>query len=96
MRVFNLSTLKRFWTKHPDSKTSLAAWYKLVEKAEWKNNESVKKQFSKARFVQDKIVFNICKNDYRLIVKVDYSFKAVFIKFLGTHKQYDKIDVNEL
>jgi mRNA interferase HigB len=96
MRVFNLSTLKRFWSKHPNAKIPLTAWYKLVDHADWKNHDSVKKQFGKARFVKDKIIFNICNNEFRLIVKVDYTFKAVFIKFLGTHKQYDKINVNEL
>lgn len=98
MRVIAKKTLRDFYENKDfaDSKNALEAWHKEVVKAVWKNTNDIKAKYRNASFVSDKVVFNICGNKYRLIVKVDYKFGGVFIKFIGTHEQYDKINVKDL
>jgi mRNA interferase HigB len=92
-------TLRRFAESrkgHSDYqalKTALDAWFHEAQKAEWKTPAEVKAQFKSASIVADRIVFNIKGNSYRLIVAADYLRKTLFIKWLGTHKDYDRIDV---
>lgn len=97
MRIYSRGTLQKFWIKYPDSKEQLLAWYNIISKNEFKNTNEIKVVFGSADYVKNgKIVFNICGNKYRLIVKINYSKHLVFILFVGTHKEYDKVDVNEL
>jgi mRNA interferase HigB len=95
MRVISKGTLKEFWS-HPnqaDSEGPLKAWYAEVVKADWKNPGDVKHQYASASVLKDsRLVFNIAGNKYRLVVKVHYQARIVFIRFIGTHKQYDEID----
>ena len=80
-----------------DSKSALDSWHYEVLKVEWDNPNKIKTQYKSASIVGDnKVVFNICGNKYRLIVKINYMAKIVFVKFIGTHKQYDKIKVEDL
>jgi mRNA interferase HigB len=80
-----------------DSKSALESWYKEVSKLEWSNPNEVKEMYRSASIVGDeKVVFNIAGNKYRLIVSINYYAKIVFVKFIGTHKQYDKINVEDL
>ncbi|GLK78050.1 hypothetical protein GCM10008171_33040 [Methylopila jiangsuensis] len=93
MQIIARRTLKAFWDVHPDAETPLAVWFKRVEKADWSGPQDVKDMFGSADFVaDDRVIFNIGGNKYRLIVRVSYPFKRVMIKFVGTHKEYDKIN----
>ena len=99
MRIIAKSTLRTFYAKpvYRDSQSALEAWHHEVLKAEWSNPNEIKTHYRSASIVGDnKVVFNICGNKYRLIVKINYPAKIVFIKFIGTHKQYDQIDIEEL
>lgn len=99
MRVIAKSTLRAFYEEpnYTDSQSALEAWHYEVLKAEWSNPNEIKAQYKSASIVgNNKVVFNICGNKYRLIVKINYFAGIVYIKFIGTHKQYDKIKVEEL
>ena len=99
VRIIARSTLTRFVKKMAGQreqrpvKAALDAWFHEVDKADWTNSAGVKKSYANASIVgSDRIVFNIKGNDYRLITAVDYKRKIVFIKWLGTHAAYDKVD----
>ncbi|MBF0293849.1 MAG: type II toxin-antitoxin system HigB family toxin [Magnetococcales bacterium] len=96
MRIIAKRTLRAFWERDPanlDCQASLAAWYALVEQADWKTPADVKIQFRHASLLKgNRIVFNIAGNKYRLVVKINYHYSVVYIRFVGTHDQYDQID----
>ncbi|WP_202949071.1 type II toxin-antitoxin system HigB family toxin [Billgrantia ethanolica] len=93
MRIIAIKYLRDFWRQHPDAKASLEAWVDEVKHAEWKDAHDIKAKYRSASPVGNKrVVFNIKGNDYRLIVAVAYRFGAVYIKFIGTHAEYDKVD----
>ena len=99
MRIIAFKTLKDFFEKpeYSDSEVSLRAWYHDIKTAEWKNSNELKKQYKNASIIgEGRVVFNIKGNDYRLVVAIDYEFQAIFIRFIGTHKQYDKIDAKTI
>jgi mRNA interferase HigB len=93
MQVIAKRTLKLFWTKHPQAEGPLRSWHAVVSRAEWKSPADVKTAFGVGvDFLRDnRIVFDVGGNKFRLIVHVAYPFKRVLIKFVGTHKEYDKI-----
>ncbi|AXI83660.1 type II toxin-antitoxin system HigB family toxin [Xylella taiwanensis] len=93
MRVIAKHHLVDYWTKHSDTEQPLKSWYDEVSKAEWKTPQDIKRQYASASFVaNNRVVFNIKGNTYRLIVAVAYRFGAVYIQFVGTHRQYDQVD----
>ncbi len=95
MRVISIKKLRDFWSKpeYKDSEHSLRAWYSEAKKANWKTPDDIKNQDRNASFLaNNRVVFNIKGNDYRLIVAIKYEFQIVYIRFIGTHKQYDKIN----
>lgn len=97
MRVIAKKTLKDFWEKHPDCEQQLKAWYQEAEDAKWKEPNDVKKDYPSASILEDnRVVFNIKGNHYRLIVKINYSYGMVWIRFAGTHAQYDKIEATKI
>ena len=99
MRIISKRTLKEFYeqSSYLDSKSALESWHHEVLRVVWNNPNEIKTQYKSASIVGDnKVVFNISGNKYRLIVKINYMAGIVFIKFIGTHKQYDKIKVEEL
>ncbi len=99
MRIISKKTLKDFYenSRYSDSKNALEAWYKEVLKLDWNNPNEIKEMYRSASIIGDeKVVFNIAGNKYRLIVKINYYAKIVFIKFIGTHKQYDKVNMEDL
>ena len=97
MRVIKKTTLQKFWNEFPDSQMALMAWFKEAEKAFWKSPSDIKRQYRSASIIADnRVVFNICGNKYRLVVKINYGYGMVYIRFLGTHKQYDKVNVEEV
>lgn len=95
MRIIAKRTLDRFWQRKgcEDAEHALKTWFEAVSKASWQNANQVKVMYGNASIIGNgRIVFNIAGNKYRLIVSVDYNFQLVFIKFVGTHKEYDKVD----
>jgi mRNA interferase HigB len=95
MRVIAKRTLREFWLRYPDAEEPLLAWYREVEKEDWSKPSEVKDKYRSASFVGDRVVFNIKGNDYRLVVKINYPYRVVYVRFVGTHKEYDEIDVEE-
>lgn len=97
MRVIAKSTLKTFWEKNPDSEQSLLIWYKVVIKADWKNFNEVKKQFGSCKILgNDRIIFKIKGNNYRLVVKISFENQIFWIRFIGSHKDNDSINAKEI
>ena len=95
MRVVAISTLRAFWESHPDAEKPLRSWYALVSRAIWKSPADIKDAYRNASFTgNNRVVFNIKGNDYRLVVLVRYDKGLLFVKFVGTHAQYDKIDAS--
>ncbi len=93
MKIITKRTLANAIEVHPEIKTSINLWIAKVKEANWEQPNDVNNDFSKARTIKNnRIVFNINKNDYRLIVQVNYPAKIVYIKFIGTHSAYDKIN----
>jgi mRNA interferase HigB len=94
VRIFSRSTLVEFWTKHPDAEAPLRLWFSIVDRAAWAGPADVRAVFGTADFVAgNRVVFNIKGNSYRLIAQVRYgpSF-LIFIRFVGTHAAYSRID----
>lgn len=100
MRIIALSTLKTFWSSssaYSDSVEPGLAWYRETLKADWASPNEVKAQFSSASILKDgRVVFNIAGNKYRLVVWINYAYRVVYIRFIGTHKQYDVIDAQTI
>ncbi|MBW8877699.1 MAG: type II toxin-antitoxin system HigB family toxin [Acidobacteria bacterium] len=96
MRVIALSTLKAFWEGNPacvDAKEPILAWYRHAVKADWASPTEVKAEFGRASILRDgRVVFNIAGNKYRLVVWINYVNRIVYVRFLGTHAQYDRVD----
>ena len=94
MQIIAKRTLRQFWEKYPQAEAPLRAWFSLVEGADWTGPASVKSGFgASVDFLADnRIVFDIAGNKYRLVVRVSYQYKRVMIKFVGTHADYDRID----
>lgn len=97
MRVIAKKILREFWIKHADSEEQLKAWYQEANEANWNHPKEIKKNYPSASFLADnRIVFNIKGNTYRLIVKVNYDYQMVWIRFIGTHAKYNKIDATKI
>jgi mRNA interferase HigB len=97
MRIIAKGTLRDFWGLFPDAEESLLAWYREVEKEDWDTPAKVKAKYRNASIVGDnRVVFNIKGNDYRLVVKINYEYRVVYVRFVGTHANYDKINVEEV
>jgi mRNA interferase HigB len=97
VRIIAKSALRNFWTKHRDAEQPLRAWYDEAKKGEWNNFQDIKKQFGSASIVgNDRVVFNIKGNDYRLVVLILFRRGKAFIRFVGTHREYDKIDAKNI
>lgn len=93
MRIFTKATLAKFWNTYPDAYPSLKTWFDVVEETDFKTPNEVIKLFKGADTVGNgRIVFNICRNKYRMVAKFEYDRGFVFVRFLGTHKEYDKIE----
>ena len=93
MRIISRKTLREFWEKHSDAQPPLQAWYFDVKHSRWKSPADIKNIYRNASFLSDnRVVFNIKGNKYRLVAAVQYDVGIVYIRFVGTHKDYDKID----
>ena len=97
MRVISRKTLREFWEKHPDARQPLQAWYADVKHAYWNKPSDIKSNYRNASFLSNnRIVFNIKGNTYRVIVVVLYKHGRVYIRFVGTHKEYDHINAETI
>jgi len=96
-RILAKSTLREFWDKHPDSEQYLKTWYDTAMNSDWKTPNDVKQSYASANILKDsRIVFNIKGNSYRLVVKFNFDHQMAFIRFIGSHSDYDKIDANSI
>jgi mRNA interferase HigB len=94
-RIFSKSTLRSFWEKHPESEQYLKTWYDTAMTSDWKNPTDIKKAYATASILKNsRVVFNIKGNSFRLVVKFNFEKQWAFIRFIGTHPEYDKIDAN--
>ena len=95
MPVISKAVLVEFWHKHPASKQAFQTWFEDASHTQWKTPQDIKLRYASASFVAtNRVVFNIKGNDYRLVVAVAYRFAALYIKFVGTHAEYDAIDAS--
>lgn len=93
MRVISKKALREFWQKHSECEQQLKAWYEEAEDAVWQSPSAIKREYPSASFLENnRVVFNIKGNKYRLVVKINYKYGIVWIRFIGTHAEYDKID----
>lgn len=96
-RIFAKSTLRKFWLKHADSEQYLKTWYDTVMQSNWNDPTDVKNTYSNASILKNgRIVFNIKGNSYRLVSKINFEKQWLFVRFIGTHTEYDKIDANTI
>jgi mRNA interferase HigB len=97
VRVIAKRALRDFWEKHADTEQQLKAWYNEAEQANWKSPNDIKKDYPSASILEDnRMVFNIKRNNYRLIVRINYKYGVVWIRFVGTHAEYDKVDATKI
>ena len=97
MRVVARKTLREFWKRFPESELALKAWFAEAERAKWSTPGEIKAQYRSASILKNsRVVFNICGNKYRLVVKISYKIGIVLIRFIGTHKEYDVINAEEV
>ena len=97
MNIVAFRTLRAFYEKHEDCEQKLKAWFREAEKAKWENPNQIKGEYPSASILNDnRAVFNIKGNNYRLIVKISYEYEMVWIRFIGTHAEYDKINANTI
>jgi mRNA interferase HigB len=97
VRIISKKILREFWEKHSDSIQQLKSWFQETSVADWKSPRQIKKDYPSASFLADnRVVFNIKGNKYRLIVKINYDYSMVWVRFIGTHAEYDKIDASKI
>ena len=96
-RIIAKKTLREFWEKHADSEQYLKTWHETAKNSNWNSPNDVKDTYINASVLKDsRVVFNIKGNSYRLIVKFNYDRQWAFIRFIGTHAEYDKINVDTI
>ena len=94
MRIIAKRTLREFWRRHADAEQPLLAWFREVRQADWDTPAKVKARYPSASIVADnRVVFNVKGNDYRLVVKINYGHRTVYVRFVGTHAEYDGVNV---
>ncbi len=97
MRIFSKRTLREFWERHPDAASALDEWYRRASREDWIAPGGVTALWPRASIVgRDRVVFRIKGNGYRLVVRVFYPGRQVFIRFIGTHAEYDRINAKEV
>ena len=103
MIVIGTNVVERYFADHGGhrgikaARSQYEAWLDIVARAEWRNPEDVKASYPKASILKaSRVVFNIKGNDYRLVVKINYAYRVVYVRFIGTHAKYDEIDVEEV
>jgi mRNA interferase HigB len=93
VRIIARKSLREFWERHPDAEQALKAWYHDAKQAEWTSPYDIRQMYATASIVaNNRVVFNIRGNHYRLVVAINYAYQVVYIRFIGTHPEYDQID----
>ncbi|MCB0104521.1 MAG: type II toxin-antitoxin system HigB family toxin [Caldilineaceae bacterium] len=97
MHIISLKKLRSFWELHPNAEQPLRAWHAIARRAQWHTPADIRAVYGSASFVgNNRVVFNIKGNDYRLIVLAEYGKGKLFIRFVGTHTEYDRIDASTI
>ncbi len=97
MRIIAKRPLREFWRRYPDAERPLETWYNEVKREIWDTPHDLKAKYPKARLIgSGRVIFDIGNNQFRLIVRVNYQYHQVYIRFIGTHAEYDLIDANEV
>jgi mRNA interferase HigB len=97
MRIIALKTLRVFWEQHPDAEQALLAWYHDARRAAWRTPAEIKDVYRNASFVgRNRVVFNIKGKDYRVVVAIHYPHGIVYVRFVGTHQDYERIDAGTI
>ena len=97
MRIIALGPLREFWKTHRDTEIPLRSWYALASRADWRAPADIKAAYRNASFIaNNRVVFNIKGNDYRLVVAVQYNRRMLFVRFIGTHREYDRIEAGTI
>jgi len=97
MRVIAVRTLREFWQKYPQAEEPLRSWYAVARRADWKTPGDIKADYRTASFVaHNRVVFNIKGNDYRLVAAVHYTHGLLYVRFVGRHADYNRIDVTSI
>jgi mRNA interferase HigB len=97
VRVIAKKILREFWDIHEDCEQQIESWYQEANNGEWKNPNQIKQEYPSISILNDnRVVFNIKGNTYRLIVKINYDYQMIWIRYIGTHAEYDKINANEI
>lgn len=94
-RIFAKSTLREYWETYPETEQYLKTWYETAISSDWKTPAEIKQTYASASILKDgRVVFNVKGNSFRLVVKFNFEKQWAFIRFVGTHQEYDKIDAN--
>lgn len=97
MRIIARRTLREYWERYPPAEQPLKAWFREAVASDWASPEDVKRRYRHASILRgNRVVFNIGGNKYRLVVQINYEFKIVYIRFVGSHKAYDKVDAESV
>jgi mRNA interferase HigB len=97
VRVIAKATLRNFWNKHKDCEQQLKAWYKEANEARWTSAKDIKRNYPSASIIPgNRMVFNIKGNKYRLVVRINYDYGIIWIRFIGTHEQYNSIQASKI
>ena len=97
MRVISRKKLREFWQTRADSEGPLRAWFAEARTATWQDPAEVKATYGSASILRNsRVVFNICGNKYRLVVRINYAYQVVYLRFIGTHTEYDEIDAETI
>ncbi len=100
MRIISKRTLRQFWETHPrgaEAKTQLQVWHSTVKAADWANPADVKRTFGDASILKNgRVIFNVSGNKFRLVVRINHAYRIVYVRFVGTHEEYDNIDVETI
>ncbi|MDP9172878.1 MAG: type II toxin-antitoxin system HigB family toxin [Planctomycetota bacterium] len=99
MRIISRKRLREFWEhrRYADAEQPLKAWFREVSRSDWSGPSAIKAMFRSASIVGgNRVVFNIAGNKYRLVVKINYAYRVIYIRFVGTHQRYDEINVLEI
>ncbi len=97
MRIIAKKILRDFWERHPDNEQQLKSWYLEASNATWTDPNSLKEDYPSASILMDnRVVFNIKGNNYRLIIKINYDYQMAWVRFIGTHAEYDKVNAKKI
>jgi mRNA interferase HigB len=97
MRIIARRTLREYWERNPQAEQPLKAWFREAAEADWASPGDVKRRYRHASILRgNRVIFNIGGNKYRLIVQINYHFKIIYVRFVGTHQAYDKVDAETI